>query len=77
MPPAIFDPHVCEPPSTADLIGREMDFEVSLRPALAAGALLREGRLALGALVDTSLTHKHSLHSRACHGNRSPSSRVS
>jgi hypothetical protein len=24
--PAFFDPHVCSRPSTADLIGREMDF---------------------------------------------------
>jgi hypothetical protein len=27
MTPIFFDPHVCQPPSTADLIGREMDFE--------------------------------------------------
>jgi hypothetical protein len=27
MAPIFFDPHVCSPPSTADLIGREMDFE--------------------------------------------------
>jgi hypothetical protein len=25
--PIFFDPHVCSPPSTADLIGGEMDFE--------------------------------------------------
>jgi hypothetical protein len=25
--PVLFDPHVCHPPSTAGLIGREMDFE--------------------------------------------------
>jgi hypothetical protein len=25
--PVFFDPHVCQPPSTANLIGREMDFE--------------------------------------------------
>ena len=25
--PVFFDPHVCSPPSTADLIGREMDFD--------------------------------------------------
>jgi hypothetical protein len=25
--PVFFDPHVCSLPSTADLIGREMDFE--------------------------------------------------
>jgi hypothetical protein len=25
--PVFFDPHVCRPPATADLIGREMDFE--------------------------------------------------
>jgi hypothetical protein len=25
--PVFFDPHVCSPPPTADLIGREMDFE--------------------------------------------------
>jgi hypothetical protein len=28
-PPVFFDPHVCSPPSTAGLIGREMDFECS------------------------------------------------
>jgi hypothetical protein len=25
--PVFFGPHVCDPPSTADLLGREMDFE--------------------------------------------------
>jgi hypothetical protein len=25
--PIFSDPHVCSPPSTVDLIGREMDFE--------------------------------------------------
>jgi len=27
MTPIFFDPHVCCPPATTDLIGREMDFE--------------------------------------------------
>jgi hypothetical protein len=27
MAPIFFDSHICSPPSTADLIGREMDFE--------------------------------------------------
>jgi hypothetical protein len=27
--PSFFDPHVCTPPPTADLIGREMDFTCS------------------------------------------------
>jgi hypothetical protein len=33
MTPIFFDPHVCEPPSTAGLIGREMDFECRCGPA--------------------------------------------
>jgi hypothetical protein len=27
MAPIFFDPHVCTPPSTFNLIGREMNFE--------------------------------------------------
>src|SRR4029453_2306811 len=49
--PIFFDPHVCSPPSTADLIGREMDFPLRLR-SVATGALLRGGRRSPGAVVD-------------------------
>jgi hypothetical protein len=36
MTPIAFDPHVCKLPSTADLIGQEMDFELCMWAALEA-----------------------------------------
>jgi hypothetical protein len=43
--PVFFDPHVYSPPSTADLIGREMDFECGCGRRWRLENYLREGRL--------------------------------
>jgi hypothetical protein len=54
MAPVFFNPHVCSPPGTADLIGREMDFEC--RWARGGGSTTSGNGFAPRAVVDSALT---------------------
>jgi hypothetical protein len=55
MAPVFFVPHVCKPPPTAELLGRDNGLRVQMRATLALGALLREGRLAPGPVLDLAV----------------------
>jgi hypothetical protein len=57
LAPIFSDPHVCSPPSTADLIGRENGLRV---PVLAAGAPVEKDGSLLGRRRSSS-THRFAL----------------
>jgi hypothetical protein len=55
LTPTYFDPHVCSPPSTANFIGREMDFACACGGGAGDWITTSGGRFAPRAVVDPAL----------------------